>query len=79
LSDAPIANAANPARGLFVIGTVIGTNGTVQVYTQLANYQAALQADLAAGLKARSFVASGGTYVDATKTLTANLMATALQ
>ena len=79
LSDAPIVNATNPARGLFVIGTVIGTNGTVQVYTQLANYQAALQADLAAGLKARSFVASGGTYVDATKTLKANLMATALQ
>jgi hypothetical protein len=78
-ADAPTVHAVNPARGLFAIGTVIGTNGTVQVYTQLANYQAALQADLAAGLKARSFVASGGTYVDATKTLTANLMATALQ
>jgi len=81
LSDAPIVNAANPARGLFVIGT----NGTVQaeresrVYTQLGNYQAALQADLAAGRKARSFVASGGTYFDATKTLTSSLMATALQ
>jgi len=81
LSDAPIVNAANPARGLFVIGT----NGTVQaeresrVYTQLGNYQAALQANLAAGLKARSFVASGGTYLDGPKTLTANLMATALQ
>jgi len=58
---------------------VIGIDGTVQVYTQLGNYQAALQADLAAGLKARSFVASGGTYVDATQTLTANLMATGLQ
>ena len=81
LSDAPIVNAANPARGLFVIGT----NGTVQaeresrVYTQLGNYQAALQANLAAGLEARSFVASGGTYLDGPKTLTANLMATALQ
>ncbi|HYL07918.1 MAG TPA: hypothetical protein VEU76_05175 [Candidatus Udaeobacter sp.] len=75
LSDAPIVNAADPARGLFVIGA----SGTVQVYTQLGNYQAALRADLAAGRKARSFVASGGTYVDATKTLTANLMATALQ
>jgi hypothetical protein len=71
----PFVQAANPARGLFVIGT----NGTVQVYTQLGNYQAALQAELAAGRKARSFVASGGTYVDATQTLTANLMATALQ
>jgi Domain of unknown function (DUF4382) len=75
LSDAPTVNAANPARGLFVIGT----NGTVQVYTQLGNYQAALQANLAAGLKARGFVASGGTYIDGPKILTANLMATALQ
>jgi len=74
-ADAPTVQAINPARGLFVIGT----NGTVQVYTQLGNYQAALQADLAAGRKARSFVASGGTYVDATHTLTANLMATGLQ
>jgi hypothetical protein len=75
LSDAPIVNAANAAHGLFVIGI----NGTVQVYTQLGNYQAALQAGLAAGRKARSFVASGGTYVDATQTLTSSLMATALQ
>jgi hypothetical protein len=75
LSDAPIVNAANPARGLFVIGA----NGVVQVYTQLGNYQAALQAKLAAGLKARSFVASGGTYFDASQTLTANLMVTGLQ
>jgi len=74
-SDTPFVQAANPARGLFVIGT----NGTVQVYTQLGSYQAALKADLAAGGKARSFVASGGTYFDATKTLTSSLMATALQ
>ena len=75
LSDAPIVNATNPARGLFVIGD----NGTVTVYTRLSAYQAALQTDLAAGRKARSFVASGGTYVDARQTLTANLMATGLQ
>jgi len=75
LSDAPIVNAANPARGLFVIGD----NGTVQVYTRLSTYQAALQVKLAAGRKARSFVASGGTYVDARKTLTSSLMATGLQ
>jgi len=74
-SDTPSVQALNPARGLFVIGI----DGTVQVYTQLSAYQAALQADLAAGSKARSFVASGGTYVDGPKTLTANLMATALQ
>jgi len=74
-SDTPTVQALNPARGLFVIGI----DGTVQVYTQLSAYQAALQADLAAGRKARSFVASGGTYVDGPKTLTANLMATALQ
>ena len=58
---------------------MIGANGTVQVYTQLGNYQAALQANLAAGLKARTFVASGETYVDATQTLTANAMSAALQ
>jgi len=75
LSDAPIVNAANPVRGLFVIGD----NGTVTVYTRLSAYQAALQADLAAGRKARSFVASGGTYLDAAKMLTANAMAVALQ
>jgi hypothetical protein len=74
-SDTPFVQAANPARGLFVIGT----NGTVQVYTQLGSYQAALQANLAGGRKARSFVASGGTYFDATKTLTSSLVATALQ
>jgi hypothetical protein len=74
-SDTPTVQAINPARGLFVIGI----DGTVQMYTQLGTYQAALQADLAAGRKARSFVASGGTYVDATKTLTSSLMATALQ
>ena len=71
--DAPTVQAINPARGLFVIGD----NGTVTVYTRLSAYQAALQADLAAGRKARSFVASGGTYF--AKTLTANAMAVALQ
>jgi hypothetical protein len=74
-SDTPTVQAINPARGLFVIGT----DGTVQVYTRLSTYQAALQAELAAGRKARSFVASGGTYVDGPKTLTANAMAAALQ
>jgi len=74
-SDTPTVQAINPARGLFVIGT----DGTVQVYTRLSSYQAALQAELAAGRKARSFVASGGTYVDGPKTLTANAMAAALQ
>jgi hypothetical protein len=67
--------AANPARGLFVIGV----NGTVQVYTQMSAYQIALQADLFAGRKARSFVATGGTYADGTKTLTSSVMATVLQ
>jgi hypothetical protein len=74
-SDTPFVQAANPARGLFVIGT----NGTVQVYTQLGSYQAALQANLAGGRKARSFFASGGSYFDVTKTLTSSLMATVLQ
>ena len=74
-SDTPTVLATNPARGLFVIGD----NGTVQVYTRLSTYQAALQAELALGRQARGFVASGGTYFDATKTLTANAMAAVLQ
>jgi hypothetical protein len=74
-SDKPTVQASNPARGVFVIGE----NGTVQVYTRLSTYQAALRVELAAGRKARSFVATGGTYVDASKTLTSSLMATALQ
>jgi hypothetical protein len=76
-TDTPVVQAANQGRGLFVIG--IG--GTVQVYTQFFAYQQALQADLGAGRRARAFVASGGagSYVDATKTLTAAAMAAALQ
>src|SRR2546425_2611749 len=74
-ADAPTVQAINPARGVFVVGD----NGTVQGYTRLSAYQAALQLKLAAGRKARSFVATGGTYVDASKTLTSSLMATALQ
>jgi len=74
-SDTPFVQAADPLRGLFVIGV----DGTVQVYTQLGAYQTALQADLIAGRTARSFVAIGGTYVDATQTLTAGVMATLLQ
>src|SRR5438309_1200237 len=74
-ADAPTVQASNPARGVFVIGD----NGTMQVYTRLSAYQAALQLELAAGRKARSFVATGGTYVDASKKLTSSLMATALQ
>ena len=74
-NDKPTVQAINPARGLFVIGI----DGTVTVYTRMGSYQAALLAELTAGRKARSFVASGGTYVDTTKTLTSSLMATALQ
>jgi len=73
-SDTPFVQAADPSRGLFVIGV----GGTVQIYTQLDAYQLALQADLAAGSKAKSFVAIGGSYVDATKTLTAGATAIVL-
>jgi len=48
---------SNPARGLFVIGT----DGTVQVYTRLSTYQAALQQSSRPDVRRRSFVASGGT------------------
>ena len=73
----PIVQAPDPTHGLFVIGI----NGTVQVYTQMSSYQSALQADLVAGSKARGFIAFGGvnSYSDANHTLTAGVMATALQ
>jgi len=47
------------------------------VFTQFAAYQQALQSALGSGMQARSFFATG-TYVDATKTVTAGAMATAL-
>jgi len=74
-TDTPTVQAAAPTRGLFVIGV----NGMVQVYTQMSSYQAALQSNLSAGRKAQGFAAIGGTYTDATKTLSAGVMATAMQ
>lgn len=74
-TDAPAVNAPDPAHGLFVIGL----NGTVQLYTQMSRYQAALQSNLIAGRRARGFVAIGGTYTDATKTLSAGIMAISMQ
>ncbi|HUL91506.1 MAG TPA: DUF4382 domain-containing protein [Burkholderiales bacterium] len=73
-TDTPAVQAPDPAHGLFVIGV----NGMVQVYTQMSSYQAALQSNLATH-QAKGFVAFGGTYTDATKTLSAGVMATALQ
>lgn len=74
--DTPTVNASDPAHGLFVIGV----NGTVQVYTQMSSYQAALQSSLGTH-KARGFVAFGGnnSYNDATKTLSAGIIAAALR
>ena len=76
-TDAPLVTSQG--AGLFVI--VIGVNGTAQVFTQFSAYQQALQSGLNSGRKARSFFAAGGTgsYVDATKTLTAATAAAALQ
>jgi hypothetical protein len=71
-TDAPKA-LTNQGRGLFVIGI----DGSVQVFLQFAAYQLALQIALGSGKQARSFVAAGS-YVDATKTLAAGVMATAL-
>ena len=73
-TDTPTVRAANPTRGPFVIGI----DGAVQVYTQFSAYQQALQANFGAGRKARSFVASGGSYDDGTKNLTADTMAAVL-
>jgi len=73
-TDVPTVNAPDPAHGLFVIGV----NGTVQVYTQMSSYQAALQSNLATH-QAKGFVAFGGIYDDPSKTLSAGVMATSLQ
>jgi len=75
-TDSPKA-VTNQGRGLFVIGI----DGTVQVFTQFTAYQLAVQSALDSGRQARSFFAAGGTasYVDATKTLTAGVMAVVLQ
>ena len=73
-TDTPTAQAADPSHGLFVIGV----NGTVQVYTQMSSYQAALQSNLATH-QAKGFVAFGGIYDDPSKTLSAGVMATSLQ
>jgi hypothetical protein len=72
----PTVNASDPTHGLFVIGL----NGTVQVYTQMSSYQTALQSSLVTH-KARGFVAIGGinSYNDAAKTLSAGVIATAMQ
>jgi len=66
----------NQGRGLFVIGI----DGTIEVFTQFAAFQQAVQSALGSGRQARGFVAAGGTgsYVDASKTLTAGVMAVAL-
>ena len=74
LAGNPTVNAPDPAHGLFVIGV----DGMLRVYTQLAAYQAALQADLGAGKRARSFAAFGGIYDDPSNALSAGTMATAL-
>lgn len=73
-TDTPRVNALDPARGLFVIGI----NGTMQVYTRMSSYQAALQSNLATR-SAKGFVAFGGIYDDPSKTLSAGVMATVLQ
>src|SRR5258708_7616158 len=59
-SDTPRVQAANPARGLLAIGR----DRTVQVFTQLGSYQAALQADFLPGSKARSFSPSPQPHFD---------------
>jgi len=74
-TDTPTVQAIDPLHGLFAIGS----QGSVQVYTQLADYQQALQAGLLAGRKARGFVAGGGTYTDGTQSLAARGMLTILQ
>jgi hypothetical protein len=75
LTATPTARAADPARGLFAIGY----HGTVQIYTQFGEYQQALQADLAAGQRARAFFGTHGMYDDATQVLTTRRMLTILQ
>jgi len=74
----PVAPPAHPLTlslvGLLAAGA--GLSVAALYYSQPMLGE--LQADLGAGRKARSFVAFGGTYDDASKTLTAGTMATVL-
>lgn len=74
LSGAPQIQPADPIHGLYAIGY----HGTIQVYTQFDAYRLALETDVAAGQRARTFGAHG-MFDDASTSMTADRMFTALQ
>ncbi len=66
LPNSPVVQPKNILRGWYAIGYL----GTVQVYTQFADYQRALESRLSLGQKA-SVLGGQGTFSDATTTLNA--------
>jgi hypothetical protein len=73
-AGSPTITPSNPAEGLFAIGS----NGTVQVFTQFTGYWQALQQQLAQGQKA-GVVGAHGLYNDPTSTMTADQIYTVVQ
>jgi Cu/Ag efflux protein CusF len=74
LAGAARVQPADPLHGLYAIGY----HGTIQVYTRFDAYRLALETDIAAGRRARALGAHG-LFDDASNTMTANGMYTALQ
>ena len=74
LPNSPVVQPKNISRGWYAIGYL----GTVQVYTQFADYQRALESRISLGQKA-SLLGGQGTFSDATSTLSAGAVFMSLQ
>lgn len=74
LNLSPTIVPENPSAGLFALGS----NGTVQVFTQFSGYRLALEQHLSQGQLANA-VGAHGMYSDASVTITADQIYTVLQ
>jgi len=74
LNLSPTIVPENPSAGLFALGS----NGTVQVFTQFSGYRLALEQHLSQGQLANT-VGAHGMYSDASVTITADQIYTVLQ
>jgi hypothetical protein len=74
LPNSPVVQPKNISRGWYAIGYL----GTVQAYTQFADYQRALESRLSLGQKA-CILGGQGTFNDATTTLNAGAVFMAFQ
>ena len=74
LSLSPTIVPDNPSAGLFALGS----NGTVQIFTQFSGYRLALEQHLSQGQLANT-VGAHGMYSDTSVTITADQIYTVLQ